>query len=85
MGVFDKVKIINHIQIWLSVFKSNSVHEVKIASTSVHGCGGGASGGADDVDGNGASGGRTPFQMLSQGGVFDNVQISSTLRYANPG
>ena len=56
-GVFDKARIFIHIQIWLSFCKSSSAHEVKIASTSVHGCGGGASGGAGGVDGDGASGG----------------------------
>ena len=48
-GVFDKARIFIHIQIWLSFCKSSSAHEVKIASTSVHGCGGGASGGAGGV------------------------------------
>ena len=68
-GVFDKVKIINHIQIWLSVFKSSSVHEVKIASTSVRGCGGGASGGADDVDGKGSNNYPMTLQMFSRAGA----------------
>ena len=81
-GIFDKVRIFIHIQIWLSFCKSSSGHEGKIASRSVHGCGGGASGGAGGVDADGASGGITTFQMFSHGGVFDNVEISSTLRCA---
>ena len=39
-GVFDKARIFIHIQIWLSFRKASTAHEVKIASTSVHGSGG---------------------------------------------
>ena len=56
-GMFDITRISIHFQIWLCVCKSSSGHEGQIASRSVHGCGGGASGGAGGVDGDGASGG----------------------------
>ena len=79
-GILDTGGIFIHIRIWPSLCKSSSAHEVKIVSTSVHGCGGGASGDAGGADADGASGGITTFQMFSQGGVFDNVQISTIFR-----
>ena len=63
-GILDTGGIFIHIRIWPSLCKSSSAHEVKIVSTSVHGCGGGASGGAGGVDADGASCGITTFQMF---------------------
>ena len=69
-GILDTGGIFIHIRIWPCLCKSSSAPEVKIVSTSVHGCGGGASGDDGGADVDGVSAGIKTFQMFSQGGCL---------------
>ena len=88
-GMFDITRISIHCHIWQCICKPSSSHEGYIASTSVHGCGGNASGGACGADADDVFCDITTFEIFCHGGVFDNVQIFSILRsaylVANPG
>ena len=48
-GILDTGGILIHIRIWPPLCKSSSAHEVKIVSTLVHACGGGASDDAKEL------------------------------------
>ena len=68
-----------HIQIWPTFCKSTSAHEVKIVSTSVHGCSGGAIGDDGGADVDGVSDGIKTFQMFSQGGCLTMFKFPSAV------
>ena len=81
-AMFDITRISIHCHIWQCICKPSSSHEGYIASTSVHGCGGNASGGAGGVDADDVFCDITTFEIFCHGGVFDNVQIFITIRCA---